>query len=115
MKFIHNIFIYLGLSNKENNWTTSIALMSLKNNVPCDNLDCEHKWYYENLPNGKGFQRIIECAKNHNWIPLVMMDKHQPTKIATENILDRTILCWFHIMQTFGENLNNWNIPWPLR
>ncbi|CAB5217590.1 unnamed protein product [Rhizophagus irregularis] len=104
-----------GLSNKENNWTTSIALMSLKNNVPCNNPDCEHKWYYEDLPNGKGFQRITECAKNHSWIPLVMMDKHRPTKIATEKVLDRTILCWFHVMQTFGENLNNWNISWPLR
>ncbi|PKK67602.1 hypothetical protein RhiirC2_713979 [Rhizophagus irregularis] len=62
--------------------------------------DCEHKWYYEDLPNGKGFQRITECAKNHNWIPLV---------------LDRTILCWFHVMQTFGKNLNNWKVPWPLR
>ncbi|PKK60406.1 hypothetical protein RhiirC2_793358 [Rhizophagus irregularis] len=30
---------------------------------------CEHKWYYEDLPNEKGFQRIIEYAKNHNWIP----------------------------------------------
>jgi hypothetical protein len=89
--------------------------MSLKNNIPCNNQDCEHKWYYEDLSNGKGFQRITECAKNHNWIPLVMMDKHRPTKIATENILNRTILCWFHIMQTFGENLNNWSIPWSLR
>ncbi|GES96335.1 hypothetical protein GLOIN_2v1777145 [Rhizophagus clarus] len=104
-----------GLSNKENNWTTSIVLKSLKNNIPCDNQNCEHKWYYEDLPNKKGFQRITECAKNHNWVPLVMMDKHRPTKIATENVLDRTILCWFHIMKTFGENLNNWNIPWSLR
>ena len=63
----------------------------------------------------KGFRRITECAKNHNWIPLVMMDKHRPTKIATENVLNRTILCWFHVMQTFGENLNNWKVPWPLR
>ena len=105
------IYFYLGLSNKENNWTTTIALTSLKNNVPCNNQNCEHKWHYKNLPNGRGFRRITECAKNHNWILLVMMDKHRPTKIATKNMLDHTILCWFHVMQTFGENLNNWKVP----
>ncbi|GBC42759.1 hypothetical protein GLOIN_2v1777145 [Rhizophagus irregularis DAOM 181602=DAOM 197198] len=107
--------LVFGLSNKENNWTTSIALKLLKNNILCNDSNCEHKWYYEDLPNEKGFQRITECAKNHNWILLVMIDKHRPTKIATENVVDRTILCWFHIMQTFGENLNNWKVPWPLR
>ncbi|GES91944.1 hypothetical protein GLOIN_2v1796283 [Rhizophagus clarus] len=65
-----------GLSNKENNWTTSIALKSLKNNIPCDDL---------------------------------------PDEKATENVLDRTILCWFHITQTFRENSNNWKVPWPLK
>ncbi|CAB4387173.1 unnamed protein product [Rhizophagus irregularis] len=62
--------LVFGLSNKENNWTTSIALKSLKNNILCNDSNCEHKWYYEDLPNEKGFQRITECAKNHNWILL---------------------------------------------
>ncbi|UZO21775.1 uncharacterized protein OCT59_014160 [Rhizophagus irregularis] len=45
--------LVFGLSNKENNWTTSIALKSLKNNIPCNDSNCEHKWYYEDLPNEK--------------------------------------------------------------
>jgi len=49
------IYFYLGLSNKENNWTTTIALTSLKNNIPCNNQNCEYKWHYENLPNERGF------------------------------------------------------------
>ena len=58
--------------------------------------------------------KLIKDLYN-NWIPLVMMDKHQPTKIATENVLNRTILCWFYAMQTLGENLNNWNVSRSLR
>ncbi|CAB4473705.1 unnamed protein product [Rhizophagus irregularis] len=44
-----------------------------------------------------------------------MTDKHRLSKIAVTNILRGTILCWFHIMQTIGENFNQWNIPWLLR
>ncbi|GBC02580.1 hypothetical protein RclHR1_00470010 [Rhizophagus clarus] len=40
-----------GLSNKENNWTTSIALKSLKNNIPCDD-----------LPDEKGFQNVLKIT-----------------------------------------------------
>ncbi|CAB4387713.1 unnamed protein product [Rhizophagus irregularis] len=36
-------------------------------------------------------------------------------EIIGQPVLDRTILCWFHVMQTFGKNLNNWKVPWPLR
>jgi hypothetical protein len=35
-KLTYNIFI-LGLSNKENNWTTGIALKLLINNILCNN------------------------------------------------------------------------------
>ncbi|POG78528.1 hypothetical protein GLOIN_2v1766721 [Rhizophagus irregularis DAOM 181602=DAOM 197198] len=31
------------LSNKENNWITSITLKSLKNNIPYNDSNCEHK------------------------------------------------------------------------
>ena len=57
----------------------SIALTSLKNNVPCNDQNCEHKWHYENLPNGNGFQRITECAKNHR-----MCKKSQLDSIGNE-------------------------------
>jgi len=39
--------------------------MSLKNNILCNNQDCKHKWYYEDLSNEKGFQKIIKYAKNY--------------------------------------------------
>ncbi|CAB5312000.1 unnamed protein product [Rhizophagus irregularis] len=45
----------------------------------------------------------------------VMIDKHRPSKIAITNVLHGSILCWFHIMQTIGENFNQLNIPWSLR
>jgi hypothetical protein len=37
--------------------------MSLKNNIPCNNPNCKHKWYYENLPNGKGFRTSEMCVR----------------------------------------------------
>ncbi len=67
--------------------------MLLKNNISCNNQDYEYKWYYEDLLNKKEFQRIIEYAKNHTWILLVMMNKYHPMKIAIENILNHIILC----------------------
>ncbi|PKY61806.1 hypothetical protein RhiirA4_432072 [Rhizophagus irregularis] len=103
-----------GLSNKENQWTIKLSIIAIKKNIPCDRDDCEHKWNYVNLPNGMGFERVREC-NSFNWNPFVMTDKHRPSKIAVTNILRGTILCWFHIMQTIGENFNQWNIPWSLR
>jgi len=44
-----------------------------------------------------------------------MIDKHRPTKLGVNGLLRGTILCWFHIMQCFGENLKNWNINKLLR
>lgn len=44
-----------------------------------------------------------------------MIDKHRPTKLGVNGLLNGTILCWFHIMQYFGENLKNWNIDKSLR
>jgi hypothetical protein len=58
------------------------------------------------LPNGKGFKRIRECNSS-NWNPLVMINKHKPLKIAVDNNLCETILYWFHIMHTIGENFNH--------
>jgi hypothetical protein len=44
-----------------------------------------------------------------------MIDKHRPSKLGVEGLVRGTILCWFHIMQTFGNNLKEWNIPQSLR
>ncbi len=47
--------------------------------------------------------------------PYAMIDKHRPSKLAIQNILCGPILCWFHIMKTFCENLKNWHIPTQFR
>ncbi|CAB4484066.1 unnamed protein product [Rhizophagus irregularis] len=78
-------------------------------------IDCDHTWYYENLPNNTGFRRITPCSNINPWNPVAMIDKHRPTKLGVDGLLSGTILCWFHIMQTFGENLKNWNINQSLR
>jgi len=87
-----------------------LALDAIKKNIPCNDECCEYKWHYEDLLFGNGFQRVCEC-QNNNWKPYIMIVKHRPSKLAIQNILHQPILCWFHIMKTFGENLNNWNIP----
>ncbi|PKB99203.1 hypothetical protein RhiirA5_430119 [Rhizophagus irregularis] len=99
----------------ENNAGSGTPLaFAIKKNIPCDWDDCEHKWNYVNLPNRMEFERVREC-NSFNWNPFIMTDKHRLSKIAVTNILRGTILCWFHIMQTIGENFNQWNIPWLLR
>ncbi|GBB97117.1 hypothetical protein RclHR1_02920002 [Rhizophagus clarus] len=102
--------IAFALCNKENHHTIRLAIDAIKKNIPCDNEFCEHKWYYENLLSGNGFQRVREC-QNNNWKPYILIDKHRPSKIAIQNALHKPILCWFHIMKTFSENLNKWQIP----
>jgi len=111
---IINAILFIALCNKENHLTIKIAIDAVKKNIPCDNEFCEHKWYYENLLSGNGFQRVRECL-NRNWTPFIMIDKHRPSKLAILNIRHKPILCWFHIMKIFSENLNNWNIPAKLR
>ncbi|RHZ89429.1 hypothetical protein Glove_14g63 [Diversispora epigaea] len=102
------------LSNKENNWTIRLGVSAVKQNIPCNDLNCNHSWHYENFPNNKGFKRIRDC-NNQIWNPYVMIDKHRPSKLGVEGLVRGTILCWFHIMQTFGNNLKEWNIPQPFR
>ncbi|KAF0353150.1 proteophosphoglycan ppg4 [Gigaspora margarita] len=47
--------------------------------------------------------------KENNWTIRL------PSKLGVEGIVRGTILYWFHIMQSFGENLKTWNIPHSLR
>ncbi len=109
------ILFNLGMSNKENNHTIRLAISALKNNIPCNRVDCNHAWYYEDLPDNTGFRRITPCSNINLWNPIAMIDKHRPTKLGVDGLLSGTILCWFHIMQNFGENLKNWNINQSLR
>ncbi|RHZ69217.1 hypothetical protein Glove_286g4 [Diversispora epigaea] len=62
----------------------------------------------------EGFKRIRDC-NNQIWNSYVMIDKHRPSKLGVKGLVRGTILCWFHIMQTFGNNLKEWNIPQPFR
>ncbi|GBC49286.2 hypothetical protein GLOIN_2v1872702 [Rhizophagus irregularis DAOM 181602=DAOM 197198] len=86
--------IAFGMSNKENNHTIRLAISSIKNNHVTE---------------------ITPCSNINPWNPVAMIDKHRPTKLGVDGLLSGTILCWFHIMQTFGENLKNWNINQSLR
>ncbi|RHZ78710.1 hypothetical protein Glove_157g2 [Diversispora epigaea] len=74
--------------------------LSNKQNIPCNDLNCNHPWHYENLPNNKGFKRIRDC-NNQIWNPYVMIDKHKPSKLGV-GLVRGNILCWFHIMQTLA-------------
>ncbi|PKB97279.1 hypothetical protein RhiirA5_468619 [Rhizophagus irregularis] len=89
-----------GISNKENQWTIKLSIKAIKKNIQCDQNGCEHKWSYIDLPNGKGFKRIRECNSS-NWNPLVMIDKHRPSKIAIDNNLHGAILCWYPLALAF--------------
>jgi hypothetical protein len=41
--------------------------MSLKNNVPCNNPDCEHKWYYEMEKVFKELQNALKVIIEFYW------------------------------------------------
>ena len=53
------LIYYLGISNKENQWTIKLSIKAIKKNIPCDQNGCEHKRSYVDLPNGKGFESVI--------------------------------------------------------
>lgn len=82
LRLLINLFIkqffykLIVLSNKENHLTIKLAIIeAIKKNIPCNNTLCQHKWYYEDLISGNGFQRVREC-QNDQWKPYAMIDKH---------------------------------------
>ncbi|KAF0465231.1 proteophosphoglycan ppg4 [Gigaspora margarita] len=94
-------------------YTIRLAVEAIKANIPCNNINCEHSYEYVVLSNNKGFKRIRPCAIK--WRPFAMMDKHRPTKAALMPIIHSTILCWFHIMQTFKNHFRTQKIDLSLR
>ncbi|RIB06403.1 hypothetical protein C2G38_2046819 [Gigaspora rosea] len=100
--------IAFGVSNKENNYTIRLTVEAVQRNVPCNNNNCNHEYYYRELANNKGFMRIRKCAQL--WQPFAMINKYRPTKRGLQPILRGVILCWFHIMQTLGERLKDLRI-----
>ncbi|UZO22615.1 uncharacterized protein OCT59_014975 [Rhizophagus irregularis] len=93
----------------------AFAIQTIKQNIPCDHKGCNHEWYYQDLPSENGFERISKYANTQLWNPFVMINKHRPSKIAIQNLLRGSILCWFHIMKTIGKNFTHWNISWSIR
>ncbi|RIB05642.1 hypothetical protein C2G38_2219090 [Gigaspora rosea] len=73
------------LCYKENHYTIRIAVQAVQANIPCNNPNCLHQYYYSNLPDGKGFLRQLECTSN--WYPLAMIDKYRPTKLALQGLV----------------------------
>ncbi|GES74725.1 hypothetical protein GLOIN_2v1796283 [Rhizophagus clarus] len=61
-----------------------MAILAVKQNIPCNDNNCEHNWYYEDLHNAKGFKRVRQCPQNHLWNPYMMVDKHRPSKLGIE-------------------------------
>ncbi|CAB5194731.1 unnamed protein product [Rhizophagus irregularis] len=39
-----------GLSNRENSLSIQLAVLAVKNNIPCNDNNCFHEWFYEDLP-----------------------------------------------------------------
>ncbi|CAG8487533.1 19048_t:CDS:2 [Gigaspora rosea] len=105
--------IGFALSNKENMHIIRLAVEAIKVNIPCKDINCNHPYEYIALPNNKGFKRIQPCAIE--WKPFAMMDRHRPTKAALKPIIRSTILCWFHIMQSFRNHFRTQKIDWSLR
>lgn len=95
--------------------TIRMAILAVKQNIPCNDNNCEHNWYYEDLHDAKGFKRVRPCSQNHLWNPYMMIDKHRPSKLGIEGLTCGVILCWFHIMQTLSNHLKEWQIPQKFR
>ncbi|CAG8736943.1 12029_t:CDS:2, partial [Rhizophagus irregularis] len=74
------------LSNKKNYMTIRMAILAVKQNIPCNDNNCEHNWYYEDLHDAKGFKRVRPCSQNHLWNPYMMIDKHRPSKLGIEGL-----------------------------
>ncbi|PKC54138.1 hypothetical protein RhiirA1_507803 [Rhizophagus irregularis] len=86
------------LSNKENNWTIRLAIQAIKQNIPVVVVNVTMN----------GITKIYHPER-------AIIDKHRPSRIAIQSLLRGSILCWFHIMKTIGENFSQWNIPWSIR
>ncbi|GBC07762.1 hypothetical protein RclHR1_07680016 [Rhizophagus clarus] len=99
------------LSNKENHVTIHTAISAIKQNILCNDNNCEHHWYYEDLSDENGFRRIHPCSQNNLWNPYIIIDKHRPSKLGVDGLTRCVILCWFHIIQTLGNNFKEWQIP----
>ncbi|RIB22371.1 hypothetical protein C2G38_2174116 [Gigaspora rosea] len=46
--------IAFGISNKENNHTIRLTVEAVQRNIPCNNADCLHEYYYKEITNGLG-------------------------------------------------------------
>ncbi|GBB84535.1 hypothetical protein RclHR1_01110020 [Rhizophagus clarus] len=80
------------VAKNKGGFATPIAF-AVKNNIPCAQSNCDHLWYYEDLPNNSGFRRVTVCSSAHLWNPVAMIDKHRPTELGVDGLLRGTIIC----------------------
>jgi hypothetical protein len=90
------------------------AITAIRENIPCSREDCEHPWYYEYLPNERGFKRIRKCSEKL-WNPIAMIDQNLSIKKALDGLVAGTCLSWTFLMQKLAEKLKAWDIPRALR
>ena len=73
--------------------TIRTAISAVKRNILCNDNNCEHHWYYKDLSDGNGFQRIRPCSQNNLWNLYMMINKHRPSKLGIEGLTHGAILC----------------------
>ncbi|CAG8586258.1 11429_t:CDS:2, partial [Funneliformis caledonium] len=105
----------LALSNGDDKAPVRCAITAIRKNLPCNLEDCEHSWYYEDLPNERGFKRIRKCSQEQPWNPIAMIDQHLPTKKVLDGVVARTCLSWTFLMQKLAEKFKAWDVSRALR
>ncbi|PKC70304.1 hypothetical protein RhiirA1_501757 [Rhizophagus irregularis] len=103
------------LSNGDDKAPVRYAVTAIRENIPCNRKDCEHPWYYEDLPNERGFKRIRKCSEEQPWNPIAMIDQYLPIKKALDGIVTDTCLSWTFLMQKLAEKLKAWDVSRVLR
>ncbi|CAG8623564.1 10622_t:CDS:2 [Funneliformis mosseae] len=109
------IHFYEALSNGDDKAPVRCAITAIRKNLPCNLEDCEHSWYYEDLPNERGFKRIRKCSQEQPWNPIAMIDQHLPTKKVLDGVVARTCLSWTFLMQKLAEKFKAWDVSRALR
>ncbi len=107
--------LIIALSNGDDQVPIRCAVTAIRENIPCSREGCDHPWYYEDLPNERGFKRMRKCSEGYLWNPIAMIDQHLPIKEALDGIVLGTCLSWTFLMQKLAEKLKAWDVPRTLR
>jgi hypothetical protein len=91
--------------NRENTDSIFLTLRAIIENVPCANQGCTHPHKYYRLPGNSGYRRYTPCAAVDPYKPMVMIDKHEHSANACQQLGLQHILCWFHLVKALMEKL----------